>query len=479
MSKRLGVSTIGLSGITNDIRAVVFAANDPTAVIQSITESGTHNDREWVFYGLPDNTNYIFKIQQHVGGVWIDVSGFNFTFTSGDSSINYRPPVIIQADVTTGFLSNTNTVTFDGTAIGGVNKDDWRGWDIEIERIGIGTMKPGVDYSFDKTTGVFNLLVTGDAFASLEYFNVSFILQTQVSGGASDGGVLFFSNKIITTDYTITTSDFGKKLIIEASGTFLTLTLPDISTIPENKLLFIETGIGNHINIAIDTYSNSQYFKFITPNKTSLYLGKCETISIYKQIQSDATQVWRINDNDSNIKTVGNDFHSYKNSGDVINALWLDGGGTDGVSSTDYARLYEYVINLNPALVCNYADWSTGNNKYKYSYKDATTGLFRIPDTRNMFIRNSGAFRNAAIFQDHALMSHRHINPGASNNALLPFGKSLLNIINATIFGTGTSSTNKNPLSSDPCASNGTVLTSNIDTETRPINLSFNHFIHI
>ena len=478
MSKRLGVSTIGLTSITNDIRAAVFVANGSAAVIQSITESGTHNNREWVFYGLPDNTNYIFKIQQRVGGVWIDIPGFNFTFTSGDSSINYRPPVIIQSDVTTGFVSNTNSVTFDGSAVGGVNKDDWRGWDIEIERIGIGTMKPGVDYSFNKNTGVFTLLVTGDVFASLEYFNVTFILQTQVGGGTNDAGTLFSANKVITSDYTVTTSDFGKKLIVEASGTFLTLTLPDISTIPENKLLFIETGIGNHINIALNTYSNSQYFKYLMPNKTNIYLGKCETISIYKQIQADTTQVWRLNDNDSNIKTVGNHFHSYTDASDILNALLLDGGGEEGISATDYARLYEYVLSLDPSLVCSYADWSTGNNKFKYSYKDATSGLFRIPDTRDMFIRNSGTARAAATFQDHALMSHRHINPAASNNGSLPFGKSLLNIINATIFGTGTSSTNKNPLTSDPCDNSGTVLTSNIDTETRPKNVTFNHFIY-
>ena len=122
-------------------------------------------------------------------------------------------------------------------------------------------------------------------------------------------------------------------------------------------------------------------------------------------------------------------------------------------------------------------DWSTGNNKYKFSYKDATSGLFRIPDTRDMFLRNTGT-RTAATFQDHALMTHRHINPAASNNGSLPFGKSLLNIINATIFGTGTSSTNKNPLTSDPCDSSGTVLTSNVDSETRPKNVTFNHFIY-
>lgn len=479
MSTRLGISTVGLSTVSNDIRAVVFAASDLSAAIQSIVETGSvHNDRQWIFYGLQDNTNFVFKMQKDSGGTWIDISGYTFTFTSGDSNISFRPPIVIQVDTFAGLVGNTNTATFDGTTVGGVTKDDWRGWDIEIERIGIGTMKPSIDYNFNKITGYFTLLVTGDIFGPGEYFNVRFILKTQTPGGSVDIGKIFSSNKVITTDYSISINDFGTKIIAEATGSYLQLTLPDISTVPENKMLFIETGIGNHINVGINTLSNSQHIKFLTTNKTSIYLGKCENISIYKQIQADTTQVWRINDNDSNIKTVGSDFHSYTGSSDIMNAILLDGGGTNGISSTNYARLYEYVLSLDPSMVCNYSDWSTGSNKYKYSYKDATTGLFHVPDTRDMFIRNTGS-RVSGLYQADSVGTHDHIMHGKGKISGGAYSGFLARIGALTwytgggrpdIFGNNGSNTPDSTLRTGDNASN---------QENRPVNVSFNHFIYI
>jgi hypothetical protein len=95
-----------------------------------------------------------------------------YSFGSG---LMYRTPELIQADATTGFVSGVNTVTFDGTS----GKADWRGWEIIPERIGQGTMKKGVDYSWDIIDGVWTLLASGDTFRADEYFFIQFQLRDE------------------------------------------------------------------------------------------------------------------------------------------------------------------------------------------------------------------------------------------------------------------------------------------------------------
>lgn len=85
------------------------------------------------------------------------------------TNVQAKNELEVQVDITTGFTSNTTTVTFDGTA----GKPDFRGYKIKPERIGTGTMWSS-DFSFNSTTGKWDLLNTGDKFQPLEKFNVRF-----------------------------------------------------------------------------------------------------------------------------------------------------------------------------------------------------------------------------------------------------------------------------------------------------------------
>jgi hypothetical protein len=84
----------------------------------------------------------------------------------------YKRPQYLTAGVTAGFTAGVNVATFNG----GNGSDDWRGWTPIITRVGV--MKPGVDYSWDMTTGVLTLLKPGDKFGNSEYFFVQFELRT-------------------------------------------------------------------------------------------------------------------------------------------------------------------------------------------------------------------------------------------------------------------------------------------------------------
>lgn len=104
-------------------------------------------------------------------------------------SLVYKKPVLIKAGVTSGFTSGVNTATFT----------DWISWVPIIERIGAGTMKLGIDYSFDTTTGLWTLLVANDVFVQNEYFFVQFELSDSAAAIIEDS----FSSGTLTNGYDI------------------------------------------------------------------------------------------------------------------------------------------------------------------------------------------------------------------------------------------------------------------------------------
>ena len=148
------------------------------AFMQGITVvSPTVIEQRWIdlIYGV-EYTNSYGNLSKWRGLIETDAPVYSF-----GSGLMYRKPELIQADVTTGFISGVNTVTFDGSD----GKADWRGWEIIPERIGQGTMKKNIDYSWDITTGEWTVLAPADIFQAGEYFFVQFQLQQQTANQSS------------------------------------------------------------------------------------------------------------------------------------------------------------------------------------------------------------------------------------------------------------------------------------------------------
>lgn len=97
-----------------------------------------------------------------------------YSFGSG---LQYRRPELIRAGYTDGFTADVDTALFDGTN----DAPDYRGWVLIIERIGQGTMKVNIDYTWDAVTGEMVLLGDGDTFQNGEYFFVQFQLVQEDS----------------------------------------------------------------------------------------------------------------------------------------------------------------------------------------------------------------------------------------------------------------------------------------------------------
>lgn len=464
----VNLSTAGLSSVTEDIRVALFLASDEAAVVDDIIEDTLpHNNRTWTFFGVENGENYICKVQKLIApDVWEDIQGQYFTFSAGSNEINAKMSQNIQAGVTAGFAAGVNSVTFA----------DWIGWEIIPHRGMTTILVKGTDYTYDIETGTMVLITVDDVFNNNEWWHIAFEEKVATAGNSSAYGRPFSSLKLITANAAIAANDFGRRALIKGAGSYLEALLPEILTVPINKVLWVESGIGNHITAALKTI-NGNVIDWKFGNRSAMYICRCEGFGIYREKIDDVTNVWRIIDADGNFKTVGRKFWSSSDSVDELNAIPLDGGGVDGLHFQDYARLYnDHVLLQAPGNLTTYDDWPTGTNKYKFSLKNAD-GLFRIPDTRGKFIRNASATREPGVWQDHALLAHQHIaQPGGLNHLNGGgYGQTTSDFVIGTFNGQQTS---KRDITSQPSSNNGTLLT-NVDTETRPENVSDRQFVNI
>jgi hypothetical protein len=237
----LNIYTGAFPTISNDIEIRIYEQANPLAIVTSDRKPAPHGLTTWSFPGLP-RTNYLFRIFEVTGSpaTIIQQLGGDMDVVPGlANGVNFRATEQIEADVTTGLTNGTNTFTFNGTA----GTEDWRGWEIStIDRIGTGPMKRGIDFNWNKTTGVFTLVQGGDQFAFQEWFNVEFEAQNNASTSSTPTIFPIFSAaKIITSNYSINAgTDFGAILIVDPPGDYIELTLPDIATVVELRVVTIE-----------------------------------------------------------------------------------------------------------------------------------------------------------------------------------------------------------------------------------------------
>lgn len=404
----LTIYTSAYPSITNNIEIRVYKQTDTAAIVQSLNHVAPHLDDVWSFPGL-DRTNYLFRIFEMSGSTIVQQLGNDmYVNPNSNGGVSFRATEQIEADVTTGFFSGVNSVAFDGSA----GKEDWRGWDIaSIERIGLGTMKRGVDYSYNMTTGVFTLLQPGDLFGHLEWYNVEFQANSTAVTDSVGVPLIFSSFLIKTANYTIATGDFGGVIICRPSGDYMELTLPAIATVPAGKQITIELGAQASQKCVKILTNGSDFIDWLLGNRNNLYLCNQESITLYKFIDpAGPTPQWRVYNPFGNFLQVGEQIPDDMDTSKIFNKAPMNGTALDALK---YARLYnDYVLQLPTAQRVNYDDWSTGTNKYLYSLANSTfptnAGKFLIPDWRNKFERVTDGTRIPGNFQLEAIGQHFH-----------------------------------------------------------------------
>jgi len=384
----------------NHMVYALYKQSDPGVIVYSQAFAPPHNARLVSFPGI-ERTNWQFKLLQTLPDNVTVVSQMDsYFFVPGDNFVTYYEPVEIEIGVTPGTTIGANTFTFDGS--GGTF--DWRGRKVFVERVGQGTMSRTtsvLQYSWDSVNGIFTLLAVGDEFAPNELFNVEFGLVTDAISGVPVAN-LFSGTMIITGATTLVAGDAGKNIIIKGASVGFDITLPDITLVPSSVPFYFESGISSHKCVRIKTVMG-QTIDWLKGAITDLKIGVCEALVIYKE---PSTTNWRVHRADGNFMQVGRIIVTDADiSVQEFNVMELN-GATYSITGAGRRLYEEFVQKLPPSQVCTFAAWGTGDNKYKYSYASGDNA--KLPDRRNLYVRNSdgsilpGVYQKDAVYIDPA-----------------------------------------------------------------------------
>lgn len=406
----------------NAVEVRLFKTSSPNALVVSQSKPAPHPQHTWSFPGL-DRTNYIVRIFDMASPIPFQL-GDDFTVIPDNNEVRYHDPFWIEFDITPNpddavpFASGVNTFIVES----------WIGWDILFTRKGADYQKEGRDYTWDKTTGVFTLSAFGDLFQPNELWLAEFMPLVQASSSVPTGsyGRMWSSRLKVTANITLTTDDIAKKILIKGASNYLEIILPDVDLVPEDVVTWFESSRISHLCVKI-VCAGSNLIDFLGASRNALYIIPNESFEIYKEVDPDTSAVrWRIQNACGQFASVGRFTTDY--GGIIYGSV---PAAAFALSIRSYARLYwEYVKNLGAGQVCTFADWSVGNNKYKFSLADVETssGVFHVPDLIDMYEKNSGVGTPAASFQAHQVLQHRHASGWGESQPTSPFGKSLTNI---------------------------------------------------
>lgn len=385
---KISISATGIA--TDNLRVVAYEASAPNTEVDSQLLAAPHTLHNITFSGLNDVLHIvrIYQTATSSGGTLRNEFNYDPLYTSAD----IRLPLFIEVDVTTGLVSATTAF----------EQDDLEGWDFDLERRGFGTMEPDVDYT--KDTKGFTLLGAGDEFQPNEKFVLRFSpkITTVSNSGTSSTSKLWLTNDTITADIDLDASDMGTMFDIEGSGLSVVVTLPELASVVNNKLIFFNSDGGNHINAVLRCFAGDE-IRFKGEDITDLILGQGEHVWLYPY-----GGMWKVAQADGGFDIVGQFFFSATNDTTLLkNALYCD--GTELLRSS-YPRLWAFIDSLPGAIVISNATWLTGTtNKYLFSSGDGST-TFRLPDLRGQFIRGTSGTRATLTFEAEDLKAHFHGN---------------------------------------------------------------------
>lgn len=409
----LNIYTNPYPTVSNNIEIRVYDQADDTVVVAALNHPGPHPTQEtWSFPGLP-LANYLFRIFEMVGTTIVQELGTRMDVVpSAAGSYNFRATEQVVVDTTPGLVAGMTTFTFDGT--GGA--PDWRGWDIDtIDDIGLGPMKRGIDYAYDPVLGKFDLLQTGAVFPTDEWYNVQFAAQVNPAASSVPTIMnLFNTPKLITTNYSVSVGvDMGGLLILDPAGVYLEITLPDLNTVPKNRLLNIEMRCAASIRCCRIVTFTGQTIDWLQGNRGDLYICNQESLSLYRFVDPAVPGAgqWRVYNPFGNWHRLGEQIADDNPTTNVFNKILPVGAMLDVFQ---YARLYNDFVSKLGSQAVNFDDWTTGNNRYKFSLANSAdpinAGKFMCADRRNVFVRNTDGTRIPGDWQTAMILAHNHPN---------------------------------------------------------------------
>lgn len=404
------IYTGAMPAVTNDLTYVIYAASDPLAEVASQTFAAPHPERAVSFPGL-DRVNYIFKLLETNLGVPI-LQRAKFDFNPDNNDFEYRVPEIVVVGAAGGPVAGEASVVYDGTG----GRADWRGWFPIIDSPILGPiLEDGYQFDWDSVTGTWTITdMANPTFQDTTQYRVQFQPKTVERAPGVPGGRQWTEVKEITANVTLVAGDMGKKLLAKPATAKITVILPLLATVVQNRVSYCETVkqlLGTMFCVewatqGADTFDDGSVVKRSLPG---------ETFEFYKYAAFGDPATYRTQAEAPGMLNVGREFSSGLSS--IVNAQMFDGS----IGNVDKnARIwYEYVANLDPAQRVPYATWeSTPALQTRWSGLNGDVpAKFHFPDRRGLTEKNTsdgGENTDPGLLEGQQLLEHRHVQDTAS-----------------------------------------------------------------
>lgn len=253
------------------------------------------------------------------------------------------------------------------------------------------------EITIDNTVGTYSLL-GGETFNTEDTWIIKIRAQYVINPPGSQGLGAYKDVVLITANYTVTSSDFGKLLIVDGMAAVITLQLPVIADIITKLSLWIRS-VGTNQNYVVIKAALGETISATATTSNTFILGKATEAEI---INLGGTLYGFTDDVD--IKKRGQMEWGYYRG---INRLIADGteyltadypGLKKAIDAMPVGEVVTYTVwNQSVAIPYVFEDTQAGTdqiiesktvtpNKAYFALSDDGTH-FRVPDLRNKFIR--------------------------------------------------------------------------------------------
>jgi len=270
------------------------------------------------------------------------------------------------------------------------------GWNWYIERVEQGTQNPNVQYIKtiagvdttidDKNADGWRLAVPGDVVGENENFVIHFYPQLTATATETPSQIITSTN-ILSVNTALDMTAQGQSYWLRGSSGYFEVTLPDLGTVADNQPIYFMSSGGSHINASLKCFSGQQieWYKNASDLASStlasrIVLGQGERLALYRFTMPDSSKRWLVMFGGEGAQQVGEIVHSYSRIG--LNYLFLD--GTQGLSRTNYSRLWDFISSLDPSCVVSQAAWGSSSNVDGQSYNN-NHGKFNTGDGSTTF----------------------------------------------------------------------------------------------
>ena len=233
--------------------------------------------------------------------------------------------------------------------------------------------------------GGFRLITLGDVLVLGETFELD-ITDYRTTPGAGGGGFSLSGVRPISTSTALLAADQNKLIQIRSASTPITISLPELSTVPENSIWPFEMNITNLYKAKIQTQSLQNIY-FRNASQTYLSIGPGESIEFLA-----GSDGWYVRNPVGNWDCIGKVAPGFRAD---LNDILLDGSLYFRAREP---RLWDFAQTLGASLVDDnvwtIASISMSNptrtiaypNRGCFSRGDGST-TFRVPDFRGTALR--------------------------------------------------------------------------------------------